>query len=233
LQQEDENLIITGTKTLPSVDVKDLKVNGKVNGYRLLDDVLTLNTNQIITGHYRLENAVEFSSLNITGRLNDYNLDQLLGNVQLFDGVSPLTLKNRLRFDLVSVSSQFSIEGSVNGIKTERMVQQGVDQTFTAHQTLISPVFNSNLSINGNLKMLNVNSRFNDIDLDIFDRRRVTLSTDQWISGSWTANEANISSLSFQTLNGLTVDQWQKDFIRSHSAVPQVYEFFIFSTLKY
>lgn len=211
-----------------------MKVNGKVNGYRLLDDVLTLNTNQIITGHYRLENAVEFSSLNITGRLNDYVVDQLLGNVQLFDGVTPLTLTNRFRFDLVSVLSHFSIEGSVNGIKTERMVQQGVDQTFTAHQTLISPVFNSNLSINGNLKMLNVNSRFNDIDLDIFDRRRVTLSTDQWISGSWTVNQANISSLSFQTLNGLTVDQWQKDFIRSHSAVPQVRNFSIFlSTFKY
>lgn len=197
-----------------------MEVDGYVNGYKLLDDLLVANKDQEITGHYQLEGDVEFSSLNVDGRLNDYDLDDLLGNVLQFDG-SPVIINSRLLFDQVDVSGQFLVNGSINGVQTDRMVLQGADQAFTAPQILVSPSF-GRLDINGSLRIVDQTSRINDIDLDIFDRSRVTLTTDQGVKGRWTLNTANISTFSLKKLNGLTLEQWKKDFLRSHSAVPQV-----------
>ena len=185
-----------------------------------MDDLLTTSTAQNITGHYRLQGDLEIDSLNVTGLLNNFNLDKLLSSVLQFDG-SPVVIKSQLMFDVLNVSDHFLVNGSINGVGTDRIVLQDADQIFTAPQILVSPIFNR-LDVNGNLRILNQTSRVNGIDLDIFDRRRVTLSTDQWIRGKWQLNSANVSSLTLKNLNGLTLEQWQSDFIRAHSPVPQI-----------
>lgn len=192
-----------------------------MNGYKVLEDLLTVNSDQLITGHYRLGREVEFSDLNVTGWLNEYQLDTLLGNVLIFEG-DETVVRSKLMFDMVTVTDELTVVGSINGVRTERILQNGPDQNFTAMQILISPNFRSHLSIDGNVFMLDPLTKVNDIDLDVLDRRRVTRSTDQWISGEWKLSRANVSSLSFKKLNGLTVDQWKRDFIRSHSSTTQV-----------
>ena len=102
-----------------------------------------------------------------------------------------------------------------------RVVLDGVDQTFTAPQKLVSPDFSS-LKIGGNLNMTDVSSYVNGLDLDLFDRRRVTVSTDQWIKGAWMVDNISGDTLSFRTLNGLTVNEWNSSFVHAHSPTAQI-----------
>ena len=215
--------MITGEKRFASWNPYDLQVDGYINGMKLLDELLTSNTPQIINGRYELLRDVEFYSLNVSGDLNQYNVDKLLGSVLRFDSNKQDTIKAtcRLRFDQVQVTGKTIVDGSINGVKTERMVLNGIDQTFTAPQELVSPNF-LRLSVGGDLLMPDVTSRINDIELDVFDRRRVTVTTDQWIKGAWNVDNATIHSLSVDRLNGLPLIRWNADFIRSHSASPQV-----------
>lgn len=159
----------------------------------------------------------------MSGDLNQYNVDKLLGSVLRFDSNKQETVKAtcRLRFDQVHVTGKTVVDGSINGVKTERMVLNGIDQTFTAPQELVSPNF-LRLSVGGDLLMPDINSRINDIELDVFDRRRVTVTTDQWIKAAWNVDNATIHSLSVDLLNGLPLIRWNADFIRSHSTSPQV-----------
>ena len=190
---------------------------------KLLDELFTSNTPQIINGRYEILHDVEFYSLNVTGDLNQYNVDKLLGSVLRFDSNKQETVKAtcRLRFDEVHVTGKTVVDGSINGVETNRMVLNGVDQSFTAPQELISPNF-LRLNVGGNLVIPDITSRINDIDLDTFDRRRATVTSDKWINAAWNVDNATIRSLSVDRLNGLPLIRWISDFIRSHSTFPQL-----------
>lgn len=202
--------------------VNSLQVDGYVNGMKILDELLTSSTDQTITGHYKFHGYVDFSQLDVRGHLNDYDLDHLLGSVLQFnDNLDSVSC--RLRFEHVSVSDQFVVNGSINGFPTELMVLNGIDQTFTAPQTLVSPEFSS-LIIRGNLNMTDILSHVNGIDLDLFDRRRVTVSTDQWIKGTWKLDSLTADELSFRKLNGLTMNEWRSSFVHANSPTVQTIE---------
>lgn len=199
--------------------VKGLQVDGYINGMKLLEEILVSSTDQSITGHYQFQNYVDFSSLDVNGDLNGYNLTELFGSVLLLDDeLEAVTC--RLKFNHVSVSDQILVNGSINGFPTDLMVLNGVDQNFTAPQKLIYPDFSS-LTIVGNLNTTDHTSLVNGLDLDLFDRRRVTLSTDQWIRGTWNLRNVSVDSISFRTLNGLSLENWNSSFIHSHSPTEQ------------
>lgn len=214
--------MITGEKKFSSLKVNGLQVDGYINDLKVLDEILTSNTDQTITGNYDFRGYVDFSSLDVKGRLNEYNLDELLGSVLQFDGDLE-SVSCRLRFNHVQVSDQIFVNGSINGFPTELMVLDGVDQTFTAPQKLVSPDFSS-LTINGHLNLTDPRSRINGIDIDLFDRRRVTIFTDQWIKGNWRLESLEADSLSFRTLNGLPLDEWNSSFTYAHSPKNQTIE---------
>lgn len=218
----DDHVVITGKKTFPSLKVNSLQVDGYINGMKILDELLTSSTDQTITGHYQFQRYVDFSQLDVRGHLNDYDLDELLGSVLQFDDDLE-TVSCRLRFDHVSVSDKIIINGSINGFPTELMVLDGIDQTFTAPQRLVSPEFSS-LTIRGNLNMTDNLNHVNGLDLDLFDRRRVTVSTDQWIKGTWKLNNLSADALSFRILNGLTVNEWNSSFVHANSRSIQTIE---------
>ena len=220
--QNGDEIVITGEKTFSSLKVNGLQVEGYINGLKVLDEILTSSTDQTITGSYDFQGYVDFSSLDVRGKLNGYNLDELLGSVLQFDGDLE-TVSCRLRFNHVKVSEQIFVNGSINGFPTKLMVLDGVDQTFTAPQTLVSPDFAS-LTIKGHLNLTDPRSRINGIDLDLFDRRRVTVFTDQWIKADWRLESIEADSLSFRTLNGLTLDEWNSSFIYGHSPQNQTIE---------
>lgn len=210
---------MTGEKTFASIKMNGFQVDGYLNGLKVLDEILTSSTDQTITGHYKFEKYVDFSSLEVKGHLNQYSLDELLGSVLQFDGDLE-TVTCRLRFNHLTVSDQILINGSINGFPTTLMVLDGVNQTFTAPQKLVSPDFSS-LIIKGHLNTTDHTGHINGIDLDLFDRRRATLSTDQWIRGSWNLNDFTADTVSFGTLNSLSLDEWNSSFIQSHSPSTQ------------
>lgn len=217
--QNGDDVIITGPKKFSSLKINSLQVNGYINGLKLLEELLTSSTDQTITGRYDFQRFVDFSALDVKGRLNKYNLDELLGSVLQFDdNFNSVTC--RLKFYHVSVSDEIIVNGSINGFPTDLMVLDGVDQTFTAPQKLVSPDFSS-LTIGGNLNMTDATNHVNGLDLDLFDRRRVTVSTDQWIRGAWAVGNISGDTLSFRTLNGLTVDKWKSSFVHAHSPTAQ------------
>lgn len=199
-----------------------LQVDGYINGLKVLDDILTSSTDQTISGNYKFEGFVDFSSLDVEGHLNQYKPDEMLGSILQFEEDLE-TVTCRLRFNQVSVSDRILINGSINGFSTKQMLLDNADQTFSAPQKLVMPDF-SLLSIEGSLNMTDHTSHINGMDLDLFDRRRVTISTDQWIKGAWKLNNLTADSLSFLTLNGLTSNQWNSSFIHSHSRCVQTIE---------
>lgn len=210
---------MTGHKTFTSLKVNGLQMDGYINGLKVLDEILTSNTDQSITGLYDFQSFVDFSSLDVKGHLNNYNLDELLESILQFDGDLE-DVSCRLRFNHLFVSDQLQINGSINGFPTDVMVLDGVDQNFTASQKLVSPDFSS-LTVKGNLILTDPTSQVNGLDLELFDSRRASISTDQWIRGNWKLNNFSADSLSFQTLNGLSVKEWDSSFIRSRSAKVQ------------
>ena len=218
--QNGYDIVVTGHKKFSSLKVNSLQVDGYINSLKLLEELLTSSTDQTISGRYDFQRYVDFSALDVKGRLNHYDLDELLGSVLQFDDTFN-SVTCRLRFNHVSVSDQIIVNGSINGFPTEHMVLDGVDQTFTAPQKLVSPDFSS-LKIGGNLNMTDVSSYVNGLDLDLFDRRRVTVSTDQWIKGAWMVDNISGDTLSFRTLNGLTVNEWNSSFVHAHSPTAQI-----------
>jgi len=220
--QNGDDVIITGPKKFSSLKLNSLQVDGYINGLKLLVELLTSSTDQTISGRYDFRRYVDFSALDVKGRLNQYDLDELLGSVLQFDdNFNSVTC--RLSFNHVSVSDEIIVNGSINGFPTELMVLDGVDQTFTAPQKLVSPDFSS-LTIRGNLNMTDASNHVNGLDLDLFDRRRVTVSTDQWIRGAWMVGNISGDTISFRTLNGLDVDAWKSSFVHAHSPTAQIIE---------
>lgn len=220
LLQDENHVEITGKKTIQSLSTEDLHVAGYINSKKLLDEVLTSDTDQAITGRYEFKNGVSFSNLEIRGELNSYHVTELLDSVIRVDELDQ-PVECQLHFEDLTVNNGITVNGEINGISMADILLDGVDQTFTAPQTLISPNF-TKLTVDGNLALADPATLVNSFDLDLFDRKRATISTDQWINANWHLNEANISSLSLWKLNGLTLEEWRNNFLHGKSSTAQV-----------
>jgi hypothetical protein len=84
--QNGYDIVVTGHKKFSSLIVNSLQVDGYINSLKLLEELLTSSTDQTISGRYDFQRYVDFSALDVKGRLNQYDLDELLGSVLQFDG---------------------------------------------------------------------------------------------------------------------------------------------------
>ena len=161
-------------------------------------------------------------SLDIKNYLNEYNITKLLDDVVLLNETQ--SIRSRLNFYENIVVEDIWINGTVNGIRTEDMAMDDVDQTFSALQILERPIF-TDLKVGGNVVMIaddSYSKLINSIDIQDVERRRVTKSTYQEIAGSWKLNNATFQSLEVNgTLNSLTMADWNDSFVRLHSSHTQ------------
>ena len=56
-----------------------------------MEELLTSSTDQTISGRYDFQRYVDVSALDVKGRLNQYDLDELLGSVGYCNSTIPST----------------------------------------------------------------------------------------------------------------------------------------------
>ena len=181
-----------------------------------MHDLLTTSTDQVIGGNFTLQGRVKLNELNVSGYLNQYDIGPLIDQaVRLTSG--PQQLSSRLEFDRLVVLEDVVVDGSVNDVGTELFVRDGVDQNFTAPQVLVRPIF-GNLDVGGSME-LDETIRINELDVGDWHQRRVTLSTDQNLTGHWVVDRADFGTARFDQINGLSSAQWTDDFVHRMTGV--------------
>ena len=210
LYYDETTPVVTGQKKLNSLTINNLEPAGLVNDLNVTEDLLTRSTDQLITGTYEFGGPVELEMLN-AARVNEYDIDDLIGNLVRLEGDQKLS--SQLNFEKVIVDAELEVDGSINGINVSKMLTDGSEQHFTAEQTLLDPKFDS-VSIAGNLK--SQDAKVNGINLNEWNQRRVTLSTNQNITGDWDVDRVELLKSNFETLNQLPMDEWADTFIRKN-----------------
>eukprot|EP00058_Branchiostoma_floridae_P011684 XP_002597172.1 hypothetical protein BRAFLDRAFT_66300 [Branchiostoma floridae] len=203
---------------------EELTVTGTINGFNMDEDFVHSTENQTITGHKIFIAPVTiYGDLTVKGTIDGVNLTRLQQDMVTLSGDQIIRGHKTFSGSTFVENNLIMGEGcTLNGIDlSEDAVLLNGNQTIAG-----TKVFQNGMVVEGALTVegsLHVEGQVDGVNLQDFADNRVTLLTDQVISGRKTFNDEVIvegDAVVNGTVNGLDLQEFVEDMMLS--SVPQI-----------
>ncbi|CAH1263999.1 MFGE8 [Branchiostoma lanceolatum] len=199
-----------GIKTFSSgmTVMRDVTVAGLVDGVdltELQENVVTLTTDQVITGPFTFQSGVNITeNMHVSGEVDGVDLSDLAEDVIYVNYPDVQEVEGQKIFsEDVDVIEELTVTGIVNSFNLEEDFLHSTDnQTITGHKTFIAPVtIYGDLAVKGTVDGVNLTELLQDM---------ATLSGDQVIRGHKTFSSITFAEKNLimdGTLNGIDLSE--------------------------
>ncbi|XP_066279649.1 uncharacterized protein [Branchiostoma lanceolatum] len=188
--------------------MRDVTVEGLVDGVdltELQENVVTLTTDQVITGPFTFQSGVNITeNMHVSGEVDGVDLSNLAEDAIYVNYPDVQEVEGQKIFsEDVDVIEELTVTGIVNSFNLEEEFLHSTDnQTITGHKTFIAPVtINGDLTVRGTVDGVNLTELLQDM---------ATLSGDQVIRGHKTFSSSTFvenNLIMDGTLNGIDLSE--------------------------
>ncbi|XP_070577256.1 outer membrane protein A-like [Ptychodera flava] len=160
----------------------DIIIDGKVDGFDLSEEAVTLNGNEEIPGLKTFNNDVQMNAnMVVTGNINGIDITAVEGDLLQTSG-NQIIVGNKTFMNDIKMQGDLFVDGTVDGVNlNEEACTLGTPQFITAVKR-----FKNITYVHGSLKITGV---IEGLDIDTLSADRVTLSGSETLNGLITFND--------------------------------------------
>ncbi|KAG1655562.1 hypothetical protein GQR58_024443 [Nymphon striatum] len=212
---DEEKVTISAKKTF----LKDLKckekfeVTGTINGFVLPTDFVDLTSNQNISGYKTFTNVKFLNHLNLSGLIDGVNITNLVKSVVTLSTDQNITSHITFTGGIIIAGDLIvSVNRTIDGVDVsdDLVHRNGSSQYITGKKIVQNLTFENELDITKRL----ISDDIDGVDISKLFENRVTLTTDQNVTGPWVLGNNTILNLVVTgNLNGHNITEFLNDIM--------------------